>query len=233
MSRSGYNDGCESAALWRGQVASAIRGRRGQAFLREMLATLDEMPEKRLITEELRQDGEVCALGAVGARRGVALEGLDPYDYDRLAAIFGIARQLIQEIEYVNDEDYWRATPEQRYQHVPHLGHGEHQDMRELGTMSSPIIRDLYEYAAIKYPAVAEHLARLDQEIADHQTASLNLLQTRLEVLRNLHEGKGLAAIVIPGPPRTNEELISRPSSTRPVANYRAWSERGCGNREG
>lgn len=42
---------------WRGAVASAIRGKRGQAFLREMLAALDAMPEKRLIAGSLVFDG--------------------------------------------------------------------------------------------------------------------------------------------------------------------------------
>ncbi len=70
------------------------------------------------------------------------------------------------------------------------------------------MVRELYEYAAQKYPAVAEHLSWLDQEIADHQTASLNLLQTRLAVLQNLHEGKGLDAIVNPLPPRRIEDLL-------------------------
>jgi hypothetical protein len=74
--------------------------------------------------------------------------------------------------------------------------------------MPSPMVRDLYEYAAAKYPAVAEHLARLDQEIADYQTGALALLQVRLEVLRNLHDGKGLDAIVNPTPPRRIEELL-------------------------
>ena len=39
MSRSGYCDELEQSelAMWRGQVASAIRGKRGQAFLVELL----------------------------------------------------------------------------------------------------------------------------------------------------------------------------------------------------
>ena len=44
MSRSGYTDDMEDMwqhICWRGAVASAIRGRRGQAFLREMLAAMD------------------------------------------------------------------------------------------------------------------------------------------------------------------------------------------------
>lgn len=48
MSRSGYSNDGENIAMWRGQVASAIRGKRGQAFLRELVEALDAMPEKRL-----------------------------------------------------------------------------------------------------------------------------------------------------------------------------------------
>jgi len=118
MSRSGYTDDDEGLGLWRGQVASAIRGKRGQAFLRELLDALDAMPEKRLIRDELRKDGAVCAIGAVGAKRGIELEALDPEDYDKLAEVFGIARQLVQEIEWMNDEVVWNASPEARWHRV-------------------------------------------------------------------------------------------------------------------
>ena len=61
MSRSGYvDDMCDQWAMirYRGAVRSAIRGRRGQAFLREMLAALDAMPEKRLTAGALVFDGQ-------------------------------------------------------------------------------------------------------------------------------------------------------------------------------
>lgn len=74
--------------------------------------------------------------------------------------------------------------------------------------MTSPMVRALYEYAAEKYPEVAEHLSWLDQEIADHQTAILDILRTRLEVLRLLHEGKGLDAIISPGPLKRTEDFL-------------------------
>lgn len=122
MSRHGYSDDIDNWALirWRGQVASAIRGKKGQAFLRELIDALDAMPEKKLIQGELRKDGEVCAMGAVGAKRGVNLEALDVHDYETIAETFGIARQLVQEIEYENDGD-WRWgewSPEDRWKHV-------------------------------------------------------------------------------------------------------------------
>jgi hypothetical protein len=120
MSRSGYGDDLTTWDLirWRGQVASAIRGRRGQAFLRDLLEALDAMPEKRLITEELQQGGEVCALGAVGAKRGIDMTQLDPYDHEKLGVTFNIAFQLAQEIMYENDEVAYYETPEFRWKRM-------------------------------------------------------------------------------------------------------------------
>lgn len=121
MSRSGYSDDCDDSwqlIRWRGQVASAIRGKRGQAFLRELVTALEEMPEKRLIRNELRKDGEVCALGAVGSKRGMNLDSIDPEDYDGVAASFGIAHQLAREIVFENDEMGDIDTPEQRWNRV-------------------------------------------------------------------------------------------------------------------
>ena len=53
MSRSGYSDDAENVAMWRGQVANATRGRRGQKLLRDMVAALDAMPDKRLFQGHL------------------------------------------------------------------------------------------------------------------------------------------------------------------------------------
>jgi hypothetical protein len=115
-------------------VASAIRGKRGQAFLREMLAAMDAMPEKRLIAHELQCSDGVCAIGSVGKSRGLDMGSLDPEDYERVADAFGINPKLAQEIVYMNDEaHYWstndkgyinhdeagksiRITPEERFQ---------------------------------------------------------------------------------------------------------------------
>ncbi|KGX48418.1 hypothetical protein [Burkholderia pseudomallei] len=70
MSRSGYSDDGDnwSVIRWRGAVNSAIKGARGQEFLRDLAATLDAMPDKRLIDNEFRNsNGEFCALGVLGA----------------------------------------------------------------------------------------------------------------------------------------------------------------------
>jgi hypothetical protein len=123
MSRSGYSDDYEYGMLWQQAVDRATFGARGQAFMRKLRDALDAMPEKRLITDAIKDEtGAVCALGAV-----------DPdaphYDAEDLAKHFGIARALAAEIVYQNDEDsprYQRdeagiwgrcsaETPEQRW----------------------------------------------------------------------------------------------------------------------
>lgn len=128
MSRSGYSDDCDdnwSHIMWRGRVASAIGGKRGQALLKEMLEALDAMPAKRLVKEVLEADGEVCALGCLGQKRGLDMSKLDPENYDGVAGAFDVAAPLVQEIVYTNDEtrDYSvypsrEFSPEERWQHM-------------------------------------------------------------------------------------------------------------------
>lgn len=122
MSRHGYSDDIDQWALirWRGQVASAIRGNRGQQLLLDLIAALDSMPEKVLIAEELvNAEGDYCALGAVGAKRGIAMDNLDPEEPERVASAFDIAEQLAREITYVNDEGgRYDETPQARWQRV-------------------------------------------------------------------------------------------------------------------
>ncbi len=123
MSRSGYSDDFDDQwglIKYRGQVASAIRGKRGQAFLRELIETLDAMPEKELFYGQLQStEGSVCALGSVGVKRGLEMTSLNSHNNHHLADVFGIAHQLIAEIEYQNDEIlYYDAPPEGRWRHM-------------------------------------------------------------------------------------------------------------------
>lgn len=120
MSRSSYNDEGTNWDLikWRGVVESAMRGKRGQKFLRDLVAALDAMPEKRLITDELECPDGVCALGALGKARGMDMSELDPYDLDTVAAKFDIAPQLAAETVYMNDEAGWYDTTPERRWHV-------------------------------------------------------------------------------------------------------------------
>ena len=121
MSRSGYSDDLEPWDLirWRGAVNSAIKGKRGQSFLREMATALDAMPEKKLIEGALVADmGEVCALGAVAVHRKMNVENLDPEDSERIAGEFDIAKALAKEIMAENDDVYFSEPPEKRWKRM-------------------------------------------------------------------------------------------------------------------
>lgn len=138
MSRSGYTDDYDmenwSFNMWRGAVTSALRGKRGQSFLIEMLTALEALPVKRLVSEELVETdwvsfshwGEypvesVCAIGAVGKKRGRIddMRKIDPEDYYSVSHMFGIAQAMAQEIVWINDEGgNYQETPEERYVRV-------------------------------------------------------------------------------------------------------------------
>lgn len=112
MSRHGYSDYYDGPqlAMWRGVIASATRGKRGQSFFRALVAALDAMPEKRLVAGELQtREGAVCALGCLGKARGVDIGSVDTEDWDALGELFDIAPQLAQEVMFINDDGGARA----------------------------------------------------------------------------------------------------------------------------
>jgi hypothetical protein len=133
MSRSGYSDDCDwddqwGMIRWRGAVASAMNGKRGQEFLKELLAALDAMPERRLLAVTINSSEGCCTLGCVTKARGIDtsdLDQLDPYDdygdsASALAKRLGIASAMSKEIVFMNDEGDWQGneTPEQRWQRM-------------------------------------------------------------------------------------------------------------------
>lgn len=121
MSRSGYSDDLDDVlqyGRWRGIVASATKGKRGQSFFRDLIVALEAMPERRLIKNELYKEGEVCALGALGSKRGINMESIDPEDYEAVAVTFDIAAPLAQEVVYMNDEYCSYQTPEERWEFI-------------------------------------------------------------------------------------------------------------------
>ena len=130
MSRSGYTDDIEDPWRWimyRGAVKSSIRGKHGQAFLRELIAALDAMPVKSLVEGELQADGEFCALGVVGQARGIDLTKLNTEDWLQLSETFGIAPTLAREIMYENDEGscWHEARGTNRWAHVRRWAEGQ------------------------------------------------------------------------------------------------------------
>lgn len=113
MSRAGYTeDGTEWDLIrWRGAVLSALRGKRGQAFLVELRDVLDAMPEKKLISGALEADGQHCALGTVAQARGIDMSEWSPFEEDwdddsweQLAGKLGISDAMTREIMFMNDE---------------------------------------------------------------------------------------------------------------------------------
>lgn len=129
------DDGTIPYGLWENAVRRALRGKRGQAALRELEAALLALPEKRLIAGRVSDGASVCTLGALALKRRVAggvsvadalAELADEYpeeeDADWLAA--GLGREELR-LRYTlawavineNDEEYGdrRFSPEERY----------------------------------------------------------------------------------------------------------------------
>lgn len=126
MGRHGYNEDCYEDHLqlgrWRGVIASATRGKRGQAFFRDLVEALDAMPVKELIRGDLEnEEGAVCALGALGRHQGKDLSAIDietceeDYDWSPLGNVFDVAGPLTQEVMWENDEYYRDQSPAERW----------------------------------------------------------------------------------------------------------------------
>lgn len=134
------------AALWEANLGRSLKGRKGQAALRELEAALLALPEKRLIADDMvSADGSVCALAALAQHRGYQGDMTLPKqpDWDnpddanspfwdefeyveavegamvKIAADLGIPPMVAKAIIYENDDDYVK-TPEDRYQKVLH-----------------------------------------------------------------------------------------------------------------
>lgn len=107
MSRANYNEDMDdnwSLICWRGAVTSATHGKRGQQFLRDLLAAMDALPEPLLIANELQSGENVCTIGALGKARGIDMSKIDPEDSSTVSGVFGIADALAREVVYMNDE---------------------------------------------------------------------------------------------------------------------------------
>lgn len=121
MSRSGYTEDYPdeypelAIGRWRNVVARASRGKRGQAFFRDLVSALDAMPEKRLIADALEDGGEVCAIGALGRARGIDMTDLDPEEPEDVAAAINVAPALVRETTFLNDEAFSHGSPEERW----------------------------------------------------------------------------------------------------------------------
>lgn len=113
MSRHSYVDDEEypgQFALYRQRVARALRGKRGQKFLRELAAELDAMPLRELGRGGLvdEESGKACTLGVAALCRGVDAETLmsveDCEHNEYVSKLLDIAECMAAEIAYENDE---------------------------------------------------------------------------------------------------------------------------------
>jgi len=115
VSRSGYTDDCDNLQLWRGTVKRSIAGKRGQRFLVGLAKSLDEMSEKKLISDHLiDENGRVCAIGSYCKAKGIDME-FDYDDPDQVGKAVDISSAMAAEIEYENDEHPIHENPEERW----------------------------------------------------------------------------------------------------------------------
>lgn len=74
MARIGYSEEEDYPGqfnLWQANCERSLRGKNGQAALRELEAALLALPDKRLIAQKMIDaDGEVCAIGALAKYKG-------------------------------------------------------------------------------------------------------------------------------------------------------------------
>lgn len=121
MSRHDYNESLWETNRWkviryRGALASAMRGRRGQRFLLEIRQALEAMPDHRLGTGALvSAEGEVCPIGALGMIRGIDMSRIDPDDPGAVAAAFDVSSKVVAELTYYNDDVWGDVSPEERW----------------------------------------------------------------------------------------------------------------------
>lgn len=135
MSR--FDDGDEEdfpnqQALYAQATKNALKGKRGQAALKELEEALLALPDKALIEGQLfsEENGGVCAVGAMvvhrkmkeGMTRQEAIEWLSKrYGDDYHSTIecgkdtLGLLYCVASEFAYVNDEEACASTPEERY----------------------------------------------------------------------------------------------------------------------
>ena len=127
MSRSGYSEWYDSDGypeLYRHAVERAFNGKRGQSFLRDLLASLDAMPDKQLSAYEWVDSGKACALGVAALARGLEsefseLNPEDDYAAKKAARLLGIAESMAREIVFINDEGTWKTeTKAERWTRV-------------------------------------------------------------------------------------------------------------------
>lgn len=125
MSRSDYSDDLDQWAIirWRGAVAQAIRGKRGQRFLLDLKSALEELPKKQLQRNVVVKNGEVCAIGALvkkqdGVTNAFEKEIEEETIAEALSKKFDVSQAIVREIMFENDERCQWQDPMDRYKRM-------------------------------------------------------------------------------------------------------------------
>jgi hypothetical protein len=111
MSRIGYSEDEDypgQHALWQANVRRCLNGRAGKEGLRELEAALLALPSKRLISQKLIEQGEVCAIGAIALHKGATEEHLETLDEEYMEGVgeeYGLPRLVAWAIVEKNDYD--------------------------------------------------------------------------------------------------------------------------------
>jgi hypothetical protein len=155
MSRINYCDDEDfqnQAFLWEANQERSIKGRKGQAALRELEAALLALPEKQLIADELENaEGQVCAVGALARFKGKenpmvgdsfgSEEDNLTINEDKIERVtvdfaqeLGVPRMVAIAIVHENDDEWKPVTPEQRYRRV--LGWTQRQLSGKVGWLT-------------------------------------------------------------------------------------------------
>jgi len=121
MSRISYSDEEDfpgQFALYQANCERSLRGREGQAQLRELRAALLALPDKRLIHGLLEdEEGGVCAIGAYAKHKGLDLSKFDvDYDTDEVGIAGGMPALVAWKVVEMNDLQWDYLTPEKRYE---------------------------------------------------------------------------------------------------------------------
>lgn len=144
MSRVNYNDDGDdwSEIRWHGALKRAVNSKRGQALLHSLYDALIALPSKRLISNHLSKDGDVCALGALASYQRVQTQGIswdsaklieehieesiDWWDGNepieqvakRFNAAYTLIWTIIEQNECIDVFQPGKVTPEERYKRV-------------------------------------------------------------------------------------------------------------------
>lgn len=90
--------------IWQANCRRSLRGRKGQAALRELETALVALESKRLIAHALEnEDGDVCAIGALVKAKGIAPKADPEWQMEDVGVECGLPRLVAWKVVELND----------------------------------------------------------------------------------------------------------------------------------